>query len=234
MEFQFFVLQLLNRQVGVVNFAPLKPLFLAIHRSSRLFLPGAPSLAALEVYLRRNPEQSEARSALPVSALSLESIKSGELAAAFAAFMRAKFADSAACFRRVLHSLLFVVANSQAEANQVESLSGSHFSQSASWSDAPFLLAARACLHLSRVPHWVGRRDRTKASWHRKHSTATRAGRPLHPLQPPTASYDARPPVGDGYFQPSQELCHGGRLCKQAGGAWTGSKHCPTGEASFL
>lgn len=114
---------LLNRQVGAVEFAPLKPLFLSLYRSSRLYLPGAPSLPPLEVPLRRNTDHAEPRSVLPVATLSLQAITAGELRAAYAAFQKAKFADASTIFRSILHSLLLVVTTTAQQAAEVRYLS---------------------------------------------------------------------------------------------------------------
>ncbi|KAM0749301.1 coatomer protein complex, subunit alpha [Meredithblackwellia eburnea MCA 4105] len=113
---------LLNRQVGAVDFAPLKPLFLSVYRSSRLYLPAAPSLPPLEVNLRRNTDRAEPRNVLPVATLSLQSITSGELRAAYAAFQKAKFSEAADIFRSILHSLLLVVTSTAAEAAELQEL----------------------------------------------------------------------------------------------------------------
>lgn len=112
---------LLNRQVGIVNFAPLKPLFLSVYRSSRLWLPAAPSLPPLEIPLRRNIDSSEPRNVLPVVTLSLQSITTGELRAAYTAFQKAKFVDAVNIFRSILQSLLLVVTSSPAQAAEVSS-----------------------------------------------------------------------------------------------------------------
>ncbi|GAA5999111.1 coatomer subunit alpha [Rhodotorula paludigena] len=113
---------LLNRQVGIVHFAPLKPLFLSVYRSSRLYLPAAPSLPPLEIPLRRNPDRAEPRSVLPVATLSLQSITAGELRAAYTAFQKAKFAEAADIFRGILQSLLLVVTATPAEAAELQEL----------------------------------------------------------------------------------------------------------------
>ncbi|KAK4702638.1 coatomer subunit alpha, partial [Phenoliferia sp. Uapishka_3] len=113
---------LLNRQVGAVEFAPLKPLFLSIYRSSRLYLPGAPSLPPIEICLRRNTDHAEPRSVLPVATLSLQSITAGELRAAYSAFQKAKFADASAIFRSILHSLLLVITTTAAQAAELQEL----------------------------------------------------------------------------------------------------------------
>ncbi|KAK4048030.1 hypothetical protein OIV83_005064 [Microbotryomycetes sp. JL201] len=113
---------LLNRQVGAVDFRPLKPLFLSIYQSSRLYLPSAPSLPPLEIPLRRNTDSNEPRNVLPVAALSLKSITSNELRNAYMLFQKAKFAESATAFRSILHSLLLVVTSSPAEAAELQEL----------------------------------------------------------------------------------------------------------------
>ncbi|GAA6027118.1 hypothetical protein JCM8097_002404 [Rhodosporidiobolus ruineniae] len=113
---------LLNRQVGIVDFAPLKPLFLSVYRSSRLYLPGAPSLPPLEIPLRRNADRAEPRSVLPVATLSLATITQTELRAAYAAFQRAKFVEAAGIFRSILQSLLLVVTSTAAEAAELQEL----------------------------------------------------------------------------------------------------------------
>ncbi|KAK4053259.1 hypothetical protein OIO90_004033 [Microbotryomycetes sp. JL221] len=113
---------LLNRQVGAVEFRPLKPLFLSIYQSSRLYLPSAPSLPPLEIPLRRNIDNNEPRNVLPVAALSLKSITSNELRNAYMLFQKAKFAESANAFRSILHSLLLVVTSTPAEAAELQEL----------------------------------------------------------------------------------------------------------------
>lgn len=114
-------MKLLKNQVGAVNFAPLRPLFLSLYQSSKLYLPGAASLPDLEIPLRRNRDHAEPRSILPVTLLSLQTITSGELRSAYSAFQKAKFAEAAAIFRSILHSLLFVVTTTPAQAVEVRS-----------------------------------------------------------------------------------------------------------------
>lgn len=43
-----FAFQLLKRQIGVINFSPLKPLFLAIYNSCHAMLPTLPGLDSLD------------------------------------------------------------------------------------------------------------------------------------------------------------------------------------------
>jgi hypothetical protein len=48
-------LQLLNRQIGVVNFAPLRAHFLSIYCGAHAAVPTLPSLPAIDVAVTRNP-----------------------------------------------------------------------------------------------------------------------------------------------------------------------------------
>ncbi|KAG0142374.1 hypothetical protein CROQUDRAFT_135608 [Cronartium quercuum f. sp. fusiforme G11] len=115
-------MQLLNRQAGVVEFGPLKDLFLATYRSSRAYLPASASLAPLEVCLRRDPEDVHPRSLLPVLARSLESLTRFELKAAYAHFRKAEFVEASGAFRRILQSLLLVIAKDEAEVTELSEL----------------------------------------------------------------------------------------------------------------
>lgn len=112
-------MNLLNRQVGAVNFEPLKPLFLQSYSASKLYVQGNASMAPLPVYLRRDPTQTDLRSVLPVAVRSLQSITATDLKAAYSAFNRAKFVECLQIFRSILHSLLLTVATSTAEENEV-------------------------------------------------------------------------------------------------------------------
>lgn len=114
-------MNLLNRQVGAVNFEPLKSLFLQSYSASKLYVQGNASMPPLPVYLRRDPAQTDLRSVLPVAVRSLQSITATDLKAAYSAFNRAKFLDCLHVFRSILHSLLLTVATSTAEENEVGS-----------------------------------------------------------------------------------------------------------------
>lgn len=111
-------MQLLNRQAGVVDFAPLKPLFVDIYRSSKLYLPANASMPPLTIPLRRNRDEAGGRNVLPLVARSVQSA-TAELNNAYALFRRANFVEAANTFRSVLQSLLLVVAQSPEEESEV-------------------------------------------------------------------------------------------------------------------
>lgn len=114
-------MQLLNRQVAAVNFAPLKPLFLTAYRSAHVHVPANASLPPLEFHVRRNPETTELREVLPAVSLEYEDLKAGELAEAYSFFSRGKFAESLAAFRLILQKLLLVVVKPD-QADEVKDL----------------------------------------------------------------------------------------------------------------
>ncbi|KAI0064361.1 coatomer subunit alpha-2 [Artomyces pyxidatus] len=110
-------MQLLNRQLGIVNFAALKPLFLSVYRSSHTYLSPIASLPPLELHLRRNPAESSLSRVLPVAVVTLRQARS-ELAEGFRFVSGNKLSDAQTTFRSVLQSLLFVVASSNDEAKE--------------------------------------------------------------------------------------------------------------------
>lgn len=113
---------MLNRQVGAVNFAPLKPLFLQAYQLAHVSVPANPSLPPLVYNVRRNPETTELREVLPAIAFAFADIQAGELAEANRLFGRGKFAESLTTFRSILQKLLVVVATSDAEATAITEL----------------------------------------------------------------------------------------------------------------
>lgn len=110
-------MQLLNRQLGIVNFELLKPLFLSVYRSSHTYISPFASLPPLHIHLRRNPAESSMTRVLPVAVLTLRQIRS-ELSEGFRAVLGNKLSDAQQTFRSVLQSLLFVVVSSHDEAKE--------------------------------------------------------------------------------------------------------------------
>ncbi|ESK90725.1 coatomer alpha subunit [Moniliophthora roreri MCA 2997] len=110
-------MQLLNRQLGVVNFALLKPLFLSIYRSSHTYLSPVASLPPLHLHIRRNPSESSPSKVLPVAARSLQSVRS-ELSEGYRAVSGNKLAEAKEIFQSVLRGLLLIALTSDEEARQ--------------------------------------------------------------------------------------------------------------------
>jgi len=115
-------MQLLNRQIGAVEFKPLKTLFLNTYASSKLYIDANASMPPLAIPIRRDPAEKDPRKVLPVSTKSLQSVTQGELKAAYTAFNKAKFQDCLDIFKGILHSLLVIVAQSAQEETDVSSM----------------------------------------------------------------------------------------------------------------
>ncbi|KAL1918268.1 uncharacterized protein VTP21DRAFT_2928 [Calcarisporiella thermophila] len=109
-------MQILNRQVGAVNFTPLKPHFMAMYQATRAAIPGNISMPPLVVPIRRNPDEQEVRRSLPAQINSLQRIVSQDLQSAYALTKAGKFQDATVTFKKILHSLLLLVT----EADKVD------------------------------------------------------------------------------------------------------------------
>ncbi|RUS21604.1 coatomer WD associated region-domain-containing protein, partial [Endogone sp. FLAS-F59071] len=117
-------MQILNRQVGIVNFTPLKPHFLTIFQASRVSLPANISLPPLSFQVRRNGEDSDPRRSLPVVVYGFQDIISNDLQAAYKLTTSGKFANATTSFKAILHSVLLTVVSKKSEVDEVQQLIG--------------------------------------------------------------------------------------------------------------
>lgn len=110
-------MHMLHRQIGLVNFAPLKEAFLAIHNAAQAQLPMLPFVPALPSPLYRNPSQS------PNLAYKLSQVVE-PLKSAYKNVTEGKFAPALQEFLSVLHTLPLVVVEKKAEVQEVGELLG--------------------------------------------------------------------------------------------------------------
>ncbi|KAL4926906.1 coatomer subunit alpha [Aspergillus undulatus] len=115
-------MQLLNRQVGAVHFAPLKPRFLDIFKASKTYLSATPGLPPLVNYVRRTVEETDSRKVLPAIPKDLETIASVDLQEGYAAMRANKLEDGVQIFKGILHSILVNVVSSEAEVEQAKKI----------------------------------------------------------------------------------------------------------------
>ena len=115
-------MQLLNRQVGAVHFAPLKPRFLEIYQASKTYLPATPGLTPIVNYVRRTVEETDSRKVLPIIPRDLESIASVDLQEGYGAMRSNKLDDGLKTFKRILHSLLINAVSSQQETTEAKKI----------------------------------------------------------------------------------------------------------------
>lgn len=115
-------MQLLNRQVGAANFAPLKPRFLEIYQASKTYLPATVGLPPLVNYLRRTIEESDVRKVLPIIPKDLEVIANVDLQEGYGAMRSNKLDDGLKTFKRILHSLLVNAVSSKSQVDEAKKL----------------------------------------------------------------------------------------------------------------
>lgn len=115
-------MQLLNRQVGAVAFAPLKPRFLEVFQASRTFLPASAGLPPLINYVRRNVEESDPRKVLPIVPRDLEHLAANELQRGYDAMKGNRLDDGIRVFKDILHAVLVNAVSSEAEAAEARKL----------------------------------------------------------------------------------------------------------------
>jgi coatomer subunit alpha len=110
-------MQLLNRQVGAVNFEPLKPKFMLIYQASRTFLAANPGLPSLELYIKR--EQGERSKSLPRLPWDYEKIKTVQMREALKLVTANKIEEAVTALREILHTSLLFAVSTKAEADDV-------------------------------------------------------------------------------------------------------------------
>ncbi|GAD99417.1 coatomer subunit alpha, putative [Paecilomyces variotii No. 5] len=115
-------MQLLNRQVGAVHFAPLKERFLEIYKASKTYLPATAGLPPLVNYVRRTVDETDPRKLLPVIPRDLETIANVDLQEGYAAMRTNKLEDGVKIFKRILHTLLLNAVSSESEVEQAKKI----------------------------------------------------------------------------------------------------------------
>ena len=112
-------MQLLNRQIGLVNFAPLKPLFMQLYTGSTASVPTMGACPSLRAYIQRSGNGT--KSSLPRVSLSLSQLTT-RLKVAYRSFTAAKFEDVKSNLQQIMHSIPCLSVESGADVNQVKEL----------------------------------------------------------------------------------------------------------------
>jgi len=113
----------LNRQVGIVNFAPLKPLFLAIYKSATIPLPLFPGSSTLESAMQRQSSDPDTKAGtdLPLLCITLQHC-TALVNQGYQAVTEGKFIKAKRFFQDALHAIPFLVLSSQSEFADVKAL----------------------------------------------------------------------------------------------------------------
>ncbi|KAH6560191.1 hypothetical protein BASA60_000390 [Batrachochytrium salamandrivorans] len=113
-------MQLLSRQIGIIDFTPLKPHFLAIFQSSRSYLPATTSVPAVISPIYRTWDD-DSRKVLPYIVFTPQ-VLINRLQEAYQGFTSGKFADAEVSFRTILHQIVLTVVERHAEVDEVQQL----------------------------------------------------------------------------------------------------------------
>ena len=112
-------MQLLNRQIAVTNFAPLKSRFLGVYCGALTSVPGLALAPSLQMPLLRT-DASDSKS-LPATCVKLPWLID-TLKGAYKAFHAGSFAESLELFKSILYAVPMVVTSSRTESNEVKEL----------------------------------------------------------------------------------------------------------------
>jgi coatomer subunit alpha len=115
-------MNLLNRQVGAVNFAPLKPRFLEIFQATKTYLPASAGLPPLINYVRRTLDETDPRKVLPIIPRDLEYLASNDLQKGYDTMKANKLEDGVVIFKSILHALLVNAVSAEGEVAEAKKL----------------------------------------------------------------------------------------------------------------
>ncbi|KAF4773319.1 coatomer WD associated region [Colletotrichum scovillei] len=115
-------MQLLNRQVGAVNFAPLKPRFLEVYQASKTYLPASANLPPLVNYVRRTIEETDPRKVLPIVPRDLEFLATNDLQQGYNSMKTNKLEDGLQIFKGILHAILINAVSGESEVAEAKKL----------------------------------------------------------------------------------------------------------------
>eukprot|EP01087_Luapelamoeba_hula_P004330 TRINITY_DN1425_c0_g1_i1.p1 TRINITY_DN1425_c0_g1~~TRINITY_DN1425_c0_g1_i1.p1 ORF type:complete len:1081 (-),score=150.06 TRINITY_DN1425_c0_g1_i1:28-3270(-) len=111
-------MDLLNQQVAVVHFAPLKQFFMTLYLGSRASFTGVIGTSSIISGLSRNVDQVPSNKGLPALSIDLQSLID-RLKIAYKATTGGKFAEALTHFLYIIHALLFVVVDNRQSQNEV-------------------------------------------------------------------------------------------------------------------
>ena len=112
-------MQIMKQQMGIVNFAPYKDVFLAQYARSRDVVPATTCTPPLFFHIHRNWQDAGARNGLPAIGLKFSALAES-LQNAYASTTKGKFSDARSQMREILRSLPLLVVNNRSELQEVQ------------------------------------------------------------------------------------------------------------------
>ncbi|OIW13247.1 hypothetical protein TanjilG_14180 [Lupinus angustifolius] len=116
-------MRLLNRQLGIKNFAPLRPVFIDLHNGSHSYLRAFSSAPVISFAVERGWTESSSANvrgppALPFNLSQLDE----KLKAGYKSTTAGKFTDALRMFISILHTIPLIVVESRREVDDVKEL----------------------------------------------------------------------------------------------------------------
>ncbi|CAH2355081.1 coatomer subunit alpha [[Candida] railenensis] len=112
---------LLNKQLGVVNFEPLRARFLEVYQSNKLYLPGNDDLPAMRTYIRADNDEDNPRKFKPLIP-GFDSLED-KLALGFKFFKENNLESAITTFRSIIYTItVLTVSDADEETKCVEVL----------------------------------------------------------------------------------------------------------------
>ncbi|XP_059647627.1 coatomer subunit alpha-1-like [Cornus florida] len=116
-------MRLLSRQLGIRNFAPLRPMFLDLHTGSHSYLRAFSSASVLSLAIERGWEESARPNMRGPPALVFDFSRLDEkLRAGYKATTAGKFTEALRFFLSILHTIPLIVVESRRNVDEVKEL----------------------------------------------------------------------------------------------------------------
>ncbi|CAN0878256.1 Coatomer subunit alpha-1 [Linum grandiflorum] len=116
-------MRLLQRQIGIKNFTPLKPFFLDLHSGSHSYLRAVPAASVVSIALERwNESESKSKSRNPPALVFSFAQMEEKLKAGYKAVTSGKFTEALKLFVAILHAIPLIVVETRREVDEVKEL----------------------------------------------------------------------------------------------------------------
>jgi len=114
---------MLNRQLGIVNFVPLKSMMMDLFRGSQLALPGIASIPSMVAYIDRkwDGEAAKGNPTTPSAVFTLDVLEK-EVKSGYDLVTSGKFQDALTVFTSMLHRIPLLVVDTRKEVDDVKEL----------------------------------------------------------------------------------------------------------------
>ena len=114
-------MQLLNRQVGVTHFGPLKDLFLSIYQCSRVAVPLSVGTQATLLPVHKNWDEADKKKLTPATLTTFSQLLAF-LQNGYQLMTAGKFADAQDSFQKLLHQALLTAVTKPSEAEELKQM----------------------------------------------------------------------------------------------------------------